>query len=91
MIAEIIQAGVVALVLLLAAGYAFTHLAPRGTAQVRLAVGHAMAREGRPRWVRRLGRRWMRAARAAGCDQCSACPSCGPERRKIKVHRQLHP
>lgn len=50
---------------------------PSGVRRLRIACALPLVREGRPGWMRRLGKRIAPAPRAAG-PNCGGCDSCGP-------------
>ncbi|WP_363796665.1 DUF6587 family protein [Lysobacter firmicutimachus] len=50
---------------------------PGGVRRLRLACALPLVREGRPDWMRKLGRRIAPAPRASG-PNCAGCDNCGP-------------
>lgn len=49
---------------------------PAGVRRLRVACAIPMVRQGRPRWMQRLGRRLAPATATAG-DGCGGCNGCG--------------
>jgi len=54
---------------------------PNATRRARTALALPMLREGRPAWLRRLGRSLAPPARPTA-SACGGCSSCGPDARK---------
>lgn len=50
---------------------------PGGVRRLRVACALPLVREGRPPWLRRIGKAIAPAPRAAG-PNCAGCDSCGP-------------
>ncbi len=74
----LLQYGVIALAVLASAGVVIHKQFPNATRSLRVACALPLLREGRPRWVRALGRAIAPAATAAG-DGCGGCNSCEPK------------
>lgn len=55
---------------------------PNATRRVRVAVAVPMVREGRPGWVRALGRRIAPPVMGGAGGACGGCDSCAPSARK---------
>ena len=49
---------------------------PRTTRRLRIALALPLLREGRPAWMRAIGRRLAPTSMATGKD-CGGCDSCG--------------
>jgi hypothetical protein len=76
---DVVQAVVIALVVLLAAYVAFRKLLPKTSTRVMARVSASLNHEGRPAAVRSLGRRMQPSAATGSCgDGCGSCGSCGP-------------
>ncbi|QQP96702.1 DUF6587 family protein [Lysobacter enzymogenes] len=50
---------------------------PGGVRRLRIACALPLVRDGRPAWMRALGKRIAPPARAGG-PNCAGCDSCGP-------------
>ena len=71
-----LQYVVVALAVLLSAWVVMKKQAPNATRRLRIALAVPLLRDGRPAWVRALGRRVAPVPIPA--DTCGGCTSCGP-------------
>lgn len=83
--ALLVQYVVIALAALFSAWIVAKKQFPNATRKARIALALPMLRQGRPGWVRGLGR-WIAppaAQRGAGaCGGCSSCEPPAPARRK---------
>ena len=68
---------VIAIAVLISAVVVARKQFPSGVRRLRIACALPLVREGRPQWMRKLGKRIAPAARASG-PNCSGCDSCGP-------------
>lgn len=68
---------VIAIAVLISAVVVARKQFPGGVRRLRIACALPLVRDGRPDWMRRLGKRIAPAPRAAG-PNCSGCDSCGP-------------
>ena len=50
---------------------------PSGVRRLRIACALPLVRDGRPQWMRELGKRIAPAPRAGG-PNCGGCDNCGP-------------
>lgn len=50
---------------------------PGGVRRLRIACALPLVRDGRPQWMRTIGKRIAPPARAAG-PNCAGCDTCGP-------------
>jgi hypothetical protein len=57
--------------------YVVHQRAPRLSRRVRVAIAIPLVREGRPAWLRRLGR-WLAPPRVVG-DFCGGCDGCSSD------------
>ena len=55
---------------------------PNAMRRLRTACALPMLREGRPAWVRALGRRLAPPGRAGSAGACGGCDSCGSTGRR---------
>lgn len=74
----LLQYGVIALAVLASAAYVLHRQLPAFTRRLRVACAVPLVREGRPRWLRSLGRRIAPPA-TAGAAACGGCDGCGPD------------
>jgi hypothetical protein len=51
---------------------------PHAARRLRIALALPLVREGRPAWLRALGR-WIAPASKAGSDACGGCNNCDTE------------
>jgi len=73
----LVQYVVIALAVLLSAGFVVHKQFPAGVRRVRIACAVPLVREGRAAWLRRLGR-WLAPAPRVGEGKCGGCNSCEP-------------
>ena len=73
----LLQYTVIALAVLLSAAYVARRQFPAAIRKLRVLVAVPMVREGKPRWMQRLGRAVAPPTQGAGGD-CGACNGCGP-------------
>lgn len=75
-----LQYAVIAIAVLVSAWVVFRKQAPNAARRLRIAIALPLVREGRPAWLRALGKRIAPPSKAAdGCGGCSGCDS--PESR----------
>ena len=72
----ILQYVVIAVAVVLAALFVWRTRFPRSWRATRIAIAIPMLREGRPAWVRRMGRR-IAPASALASGECGGCNGCG--------------
>jgi hypothetical protein len=75
-----LQYVVIALAVLASLGFVAQHRFPEGVRRLRIALAVPMVREGRQRWLQRLGRWLAPAPRAGGDYACGGCNNCGPDK-----------
>jgi uncharacterized protein involved in cysteine biosynthesis len=84
-LALLLQYVVIALAALVSAWVVAKRQFPNATRKARIALALPMLREGRPGWLRWLGR-WIAPPAAQGgagaCGGCSTCESSASTRRK---------
>ncbi|MBT2746481.1 MULTISPECIES: DUF6587 family protein [unclassified Lysobacter] len=68
---------VVAIAVLISAVVVARKQFPGGVRRLRIACALPLVREGRPRWMRSLGKRIAPAPSASG-PNCAGCDNCGP-------------
>ena len=68
---------VIALAVVFSAGYVARRQFPDSVRRLRMALAVPMVREGRPLWLRNLGRRIAPPGRATD-GACGGCNSCDP-------------
>ncbi|GAB3352320.1 DUF6587 family protein [Lysobacter tyrosinilyticus] len=68
---------VIALAVLLSAGFVVHKQFPAGVRRLRIACAVPLVREGRAAWLRRLGR-WLAPEPRVGEGKCGGCNSCAP-------------
>jgi hypothetical protein len=71
----VLQYAVVSAVVALSAWMVLRRQFPVATRRLRIALAIPLVREGRPRWLRRVGRRLAPPA-VAGGKGCGACGGC---------------
>ena len=71
----LVQYAVIALAVLLSLWFVAKRQFPGALRRARLALAVPLVREGRPGWMRRLGRR-IAPATAAGGNSCGGCNGC---------------
>lgn len=71
-----LQYAVIAVAVLVSAWVVFRKQAPNAARRLRIAIAVPLVREGRPRWMRALGRKIAPAPKSAtdGCG--AACDGC---------------
>lgn len=75
----LLQYAVVALAVIASAWVVFVKQFPLAARRLRVAVAVPMVREGRPRWMVRMGQR-IAPPRVDGGDGCGTCSGCAPPR-----------
>lgn len=73
----LVQYVVIALAVLLSAGFVLHKQFPAGVRRMRIACAVPLVREGRAAWLRRFGR-WLAPEPRAGEGKCGGCNSCAP-------------
>lgn len=73
----LLQYLVIGAAVLASSGFVVKRQFPAATRRLCLALAIPMVREGRPDWVRALGRRIAPPTR--GASACGGCDGCGPE------------
>jgi hypothetical protein len=68
---------VIALAVVVSAGYVAKRQFPGAVRRLRIAIAVPMVRDGRPQWLRELGRRIAPPGRQFE-DSCGGCNSCEP-------------
>lgn len=73
--ALLVQYVVIALAVVLSAGFVAKRQFPGAVRRARLAMAVPLVREGRPAWMRRLGRRIAPPSKSlgGGCGGCDGC------------------
>jgi len=71
----LVQYMVIALAVLISAGFVVKRQFPAGVHRLRIACALPLVREGRPSWLRRIGRRLAPTPRIAE-GACGGCNSC---------------
>lgn len=69
------QYAVIAIAVMLSAGFVARRQFPGAVRRLRVAIALPLVREGRPEWVRGLGRRIAPTA-AGGGKSCGGCNGC---------------
>lgn len=77
--ALVAQYVVIALAVLVSAGFVAKRQFPNAVRRLRVALAVPMVREGKPEWLRRLGRRIAPPVQS-GDASCGGCNSCGPSK-----------
>ncbi|KAF1717649.1 hypothetical protein CSC74_01605 [Pseudoxanthomonas yeongjuensis] len=75
----LLQYAIIALAVLLSAWGVAKKQFPGGVRKLRVAIALPLLREGKPAWLRSIGRRVAPATRTSG-SACGGCDNCGPER-----------
>ncbi|MEX1827565.1 DUF6587 family protein [Luteibacter sp. CQ10] len=76
---DIVQGAVIGLAVLVSAYVAYRKLLPKSSTRVMARVSASLNHDGRPAFVRGMGRRLQPAAATGSCgDGCGSCNSCGP-------------
>ena len=70
-----LQYVVIAIAVLISGWVVFRKQAPDAARRMRIALALPMVREGRPLWLRAIGRR-MAPTPKTGTDGCAGCGSC---------------
>lgn len=70
----------IALLVAASAWVVFQKQAPNAERRLRIALALPLLREGRPGWLRALGR-WIAPAPTRAGDGCGGCDGCDPGRR----------
>lgn len=73
----LVQYTVIALAVVLSAAYVARRQFPAAVRRLRVVLAVPMVRDGKPRWLQRLGRAVAPPARGA-VDGCGSCNGCGP-------------
>ena len=76
---QIMQAAIIGLAVLVSAYVAFRKLLPKTSTRVMAGVSASLNHDGRPAFMRSLGRKLQPASATGSCgDGCDSCNSCGP-------------
>ncbi len=70
-----LQYAVIALAVLVSAWVVFRKQAPNTARRLRIAIALPLLREGRPGWLRAIGR-WIAPVSNASADGCGGCSGC---------------
>lgn len=73
-----LQYAIIAVLVIVSAWVVAKKQFPGAVRRLRLALALPLLREGRPGWLRGLGRRIAPEARASGSGACGGCDNCGP-------------
>ena len=73
----LLQYTVIALAVLLSAAYVARRQFPAAVRKLRVLVAVPMVREGKPRWMQRLGRA-VAPPMQGTAGSCGGCNGCGP-------------
>lgn len=73
-----LQYAVIALAVLLSAWVVMKKQFPQATRRLRVAMAMPLVRDGRPRWLRSMGRRIAPALVQEADSACGGCNNCGP-------------
>jgi hypothetical protein len=73
----LVQYVVIALAVLLSAGFVVHKQFPDGVRRLRVACAVPLVREGRAAWLGRLGR-WLAPEPRVGEGKCGGCNNCAP-------------
>jgi hypothetical protein len=77
----LLQYAVIALAVVLSAWVVAKKQFPGSVRKLRVAIALPLLREGKPAWLRSIGRRVSPAAQAGG-SACGGCDNCGPSTPK---------
>ncbi|HEY5850499.1 MAG TPA: DUF6587 family protein [Lysobacter sp.] len=72
---------VIAVAVVISAGFVARRQFPNAVRRLRVALAVPMVRDGRPAWLRALGR-WIAPPASLGDASCGGCNSCDPAPRK---------
>jgi hypothetical protein len=75
-----LQYVVVAIAVIVSAWVVFRKQAPNAARRLRIALALPLVREGRPAWLRALGR-WIAPVSQGAADACGGCSGCGSAKR----------
>jgi hypothetical protein len=75
-----LQYVVIALAVVVSAWVVFRKQAPDAARRLRIALALPLVREGRPAWLRALGKR-LAPVPASSADGCGGCNDCAPRGR----------
>lgn len=73
----LLQYAIIALAVLLSAWVVAKKQFPGSVRKLRVAIALPLLREGKPAWLRSIGRRVSPVAKA-GSSACGGCDNCGP-------------
>jgi hypothetical protein len=76
-----LQYAVIAVAVLVSAWVVFRKQAPGAARRLRITVALPLVREGRPGWMRALGK-WIAPVSNASADGCGGCSGCDDESNK---------
>jgi hypothetical protein len=71
---------IVAIAVAVSAWVVFRKQAPNAARRLRIALALPLVREGRPAWLRGLGR-WIAPAAQDAAGACAGCTGCEPAKR----------
>ncbi|MBW8824104.1 MAG: hypothetical protein JF567_07745 [Xanthomonadales bacterium] len=71
----VLQYAVIALLVVFSAAFVWRTRFPASWRRTRVALAIPLLREGRPAWMRSLGR-WIAPASALASGECGGCDSC---------------
>lgn len=74
----LVQYVVIALAVLLSAGFVVKRQFPGSVHRLRIACAVPLVREGQPAWLRRIGR-WLAPSPRIAEGACGGCNNCGPD------------
>ena len=75
-----LQYAVIAIAVLVSAWVVFRKQAPNAARRLRIAIAVPLVREGRPGWMRALGK-WI-APVSKAVDGCGGCSGCDPSQSR---------
>ena len=73
----VLQYIVIAIAVIVSTWVVFRKQAPNAARRLRIALALPLVREGRPAWVRRLGR-WIAPVAQDPAGACGGCTGCAP-------------
>ena len=85
-VALLVQYLLIALAVMASAIHVLNRQLPGPMRRLRIACAVPLVREGRPRWVGRLGRWIAPASVAGGKAACGGCDGCGPADTSPRQH-----